>query len=211
LITYDLITHRPTGSECGLGKYIASGTTFQRNTIYNSTDSDDSAIDLTGLTEIYLGPTALSYNAGFNPFAQYKSPVDEVTILNTAAGTVPIDSATFDDYALGTFVDSDDKITINDAGWYSIFASVGHYSNGSDYNGKIYIGFINGGLVNTGEIRTYATAQVINSDETIISIPMYHATLDDTSFIQIGITNNTGQSIQGYLNHIALIRWKKDS
>lgn len=54
IITYDLTTHRPLRSETGLGKYIASGTILQRNTVLHSTDSDDSAIDLTGLSEVYI-------------------------------------------------------------------------------------------------------------------------------------------------------------
>ena len=63
LITYDLVTHRPVGSECGIGQFTAPST-FTRHTVESSTDSDDSAIDLTGLTEIYLCPIASDLNTG---------------------------------------------------------------------------------------------------------------------------------------------------
>jgi len=65
LTTYSISTKLPVGSEIGLGKYISSGTVFKRTTVYNSTDSDNSAIDLTGNTQIYLMPTALYYNTNF--------------------------------------------------------------------------------------------------------------------------------------------------
>lgn len=210
LITYNTTTRQPTGSETGIGRYISSTLTFKRTSVEASTDSDNSTIDLTGRTEIYLCPPASKFNDGFNPFAEYLSPVDEVTITDGNSGTVPIDSATFDDYNLGTFVDSDDLVTIKKAGWYEIRAIVGHYSNGSDYNGKVFAGFINGGLVNTGEIRVYPLAMAINSDEFEISIPIFHATADNTSFVQIGISNFTGQSLQGYLNRLVIKRLKKD-
>lgn len=59
IITYDLVTHRPVGSETGLGKYISSGTVLKRTTVLSSIslDSDDvmdSQITLTGLSEIYI-------------------------------------------------------------------------------------------------------------------------------------------------------------
>lgn len=62
LVTYSPSTRLPVGSECGLGKYIASGTVFKRTSVESSTDSDDSAIDLTGITEIYLTPPASFFN-----------------------------------------------------------------------------------------------------------------------------------------------------
>lgn len=210
LITYSVSTRLPVGSETGIGRYISSTLVFKRTSVESSTDSDNSAIDLTGLTQIYLAPPASKYTDGFNAFGQWRSPVDEVTIADVAQGTIPIDSATFDDYDLGNFVDSDDKVIIKEAGWYSISAVVGHYSNGSNYNGKIYAGFDGLGTDNIGEIRVYPTAFSINSDEFEISVPMFHATADNTSYIQIVMSNFTGQSIQGYLHMLSLIRWKKD-
>ncbi len=65
LISYSTATRLPIGGECGLGKYVASGTIFKRTTVYNSTDSDNSQIDLTGLTEIYLTPLAVDLNGMF--------------------------------------------------------------------------------------------------------------------------------------------------
>src|SRR5690349_10798432 len=81
LITYSLSTKLPVGSEMGLGKYISSGTVFKRTTVYNSTDSDNSQIDLTGNTQIYLCPSKLFFNAEFrNPVMWHDESI--VTVGN---------------------------------------------------------------------------------------------------------------------------------
>jgi hypothetical protein len=63
IITYDTATHRPVGTEVGLGKYLASdsdgGPYLQRTTVYGSVSQDtddvmDSHITLTGLSEVYV-------------------------------------------------------------------------------------------------------------------------------------------------------------
>lgn len=59
IVTYDLSTHRPIGTEIGIGKYIESGTVLKRTTVLSSisTDSDDTEdanITLTGLSEVYI-------------------------------------------------------------------------------------------------------------------------------------------------------------
>lgn len=71
LITYSLSTRLPVGSETGRGKYIASGPTFKRTSVEASTDSDNSSIDCTGYTEIYITPPASFFNA----FLHTKAPV----------------------------------------------------------------------------------------------------------------------------------------
>jgi hypothetical protein len=62
IVTYDTATHRPIGTEVGLGKYLASdsdgGPYLQRTTVYSSIsqdtdDTEDSHITLTGLSEVY--------------------------------------------------------------------------------------------------------------------------------------------------------------
>ena len=62
LITYSTSTRQPVGSETGTGRYISSGLVFKRTTVESSTDSDNSAIELTGNTQIYLNPLASWYN-----------------------------------------------------------------------------------------------------------------------------------------------------
>lgn len=71
LITYSLSTRLPIGSETGTGRYISSGPTFKRTTVETSTDSDNTQIDCTGYTEVYITPPA-SY---FNAFLGTKAPV----------------------------------------------------------------------------------------------------------------------------------------
>lgn len=62
LITFSLSTRLPVRSECGTGRYIASGPVFKRTSVESSTDSDNSTVDCTGYTEIALGPTASFLN-----------------------------------------------------------------------------------------------------------------------------------------------------
>lgn len=104
LITYDLITHRPTGSESGLGKYISSGTVFQRASVETSTDSDNSTISLTGLSELFLMPTKAFFNA-----AATKAPVmwhDQSVFTGSSA--TQIDNAQAYGYYTYTSSDSDE-------------------------------------------------------------------------------------------------------
>lgn len=63
IITYDTATHRPVGTEVGLGRYLASdsdgGPYLQRTTVYSSIsqdtdDTEDANITLTGLSEVYV-------------------------------------------------------------------------------------------------------------------------------------------------------------
>lgn len=59
IVTYDTSTGRPTGTEMGIGKYIASGTQLQRTTVLSSISSDsddteDAQITLTGLSEVFI-------------------------------------------------------------------------------------------------------------------------------------------------------------
>lgn len=210
LITYSLTTRRAVGSETGIGKYISSGPVFKRTTVHSSTDSDDSAIDLTGLTEIYITPPASQFNIAFIPFARYGATGD-VTLADAASGIIPIDSATIDDYSLVTLTDSDEKLTIREAGWYEISASVGHFSNGAAYSGRVLVGYeVTGAIDARAESRTYPAADSISTDDFLIHIPLTHVTADNTSFIQLPVTNFTGQSTTFYLNYVSIKRLKED-
>lgn len=175
----------------------------------NNADSDHHGFlpKLSGDSDTYIDGKGTWGNPTI-PFAQYSSS-DEVTIANAGSDIVPISTETIDDYGIGVLVDSDDKVTLVEAGWYSIEAVVGHYSNGSDYNGTIFVGFA-AGIDNTGETRGYVTAWAISSDELEIAVPIFHATVDNTSYVQISIVNNSGQSIQGYLNRLSIKRLRKD-
>lgn len=88
LITYSLATRQPVGSEAGLGRYISSGPGFKRTTVYTSTDSDNSAIDLTGVTQIYFTPTANYFNAQY--VDQYITGLEEAFVRGSNMPAIPL-------------------------------------------------------------------------------------------------------------------------
>ena len=92
IITYDTATHRPTGTEVGLGKYLSSdsdgGPYLQRTTVYSSIsldsdDTEDANITLTGLSEIYcpwLKEDILTIQEADSDPAVY--PVNKIIVSN---------------------------------------------------------------------------------------------------------------------------------
>jgi len=198
IITYDTVTHRPTGSECGLGKYIESGTTFQRTTVYNSTDSDDSAIDLTGLSEIYLGPVALSYNAGFNPFSNYRQDGTATTVADATDNAVlDMDIERIDTHGISS-LDSDDVVTINEPGWYTVegFVTV---TAGLAWNGYINVFHNKQALATRG---IYATADAITNDSFLLPPTLIEVTT--TTTVNIKLNNHSGQSVTATVRDLTI-------
>jgi hypothetical protein len=186
-------------TEVGIGTYTSSGTTLSRDTVLSSTNGG-SKISCSGNEQVMITVAA----EDIQPFALYTA-ASSVTVAHADPSTMLVISTEAEDsYSLATL--SANRITITKKGWYSIFASVGHYSNGADYNGTIYVGFNGAGLVNTGEMRGYITAWAVSGDEMVISVPLIKVTADATSYIEIFITNNSGASIEGYINRVSLLK-----
>lgn len=212
LITYSLTTRQPVGSETGIGRYISSGTVFKRTSVEASTDSDNSAIDLTGRTEIYLTPNASRFNNFSGPFAYYDGGGDVTTIADGVDGntvTVTTDSDSVDTFGLCTFTDSDDAWTVNYPGWYRIVANIGHYSNGSAYDGQITIEITVAGAANNCSgflIKGYVAAWAILSDDPVmVETPLCKIT-NSTTTISVKVSNHSGSSIDAYVNNIVIER-----
>ena len=188
LITYDTVTHRPTGSEAGLGKYISSGTVFKRTTVYSSTDSDDSAIDLSGLTEIYLGPTAKSFNTGFNPFSSYYQNGAATSINNDSdAVTLDMDTEWVDADGISSLLN--DTVTISEPGWYMISGAVG-VTAGVAFNGYIDVYTTQ----HSGPTRGhYVTADAFTSDTFILMPVLIQVT--STVTVIVKLDNHSGQTV----------------
>lgn len=188
LITYDLVTHRPVGSECGIGKYISSGLLFKRTTVESSTDSDDSAINLTGLTEIYLTPIASSLNYGANPFASYYQNGNTSVVNNTDGATVGLDAEWVEKGNAFSFSDSNDEVTINEPGWYQITGSVS-VSAMSAFNGYVSVYTTQ----TSGQKKVYVTANAITYD--IIPLNDTLIFIATTGTVKVKIDNHSGQTI----------------
>lgn len=197
MITYDLSTHRPIGSECGIGKYISSGTVFQRNTIENSTDSDDSAIDLTGLSEIYLTPIASSFNSGFNPFAVYYYNGTD-TINNTVTDTqLSIDTEWVDTNNVATV--GSNTVTVAEDGWYEIGAIV-EYSGGAAFNGFVSI-IIEAGIYTLTNTKGYVVTWAITDDTNnlVVSFP-----LSAGNTIKVKASNISGTNLDFFVYELVV-------
>lgn len=200
LITYDLVTHRPTGSEVGIGKYISSGTVFKRTTVEASTDSDNSAISLTGLTEIYLTPIASSYNAGFNPFGSYYG--SNVQINDDSDADLTIDTEWVD--ANNLFTLAGNTITFTYSGWYRTFVNVALSTvlGGALGDGYVRIEFQPFSL-NT--YRSYLSAAGVGINEDTISLEiLLQITAGNT--LQVHCYNAGGAAILANVYELTIIR-----
>lgn len=198
LITYDLTTHRPVGSEVGLGHYVASGTTLQRTTVESSTDSDDSQIDLTGLTEVYLTLPASRINDGVK-FATYYYNGSEVISDSTDAQDMLLDSEWSDDYNLASL--SSNVVTIAKKGWYQFLLNVYFQSNtGDPLNGRV---FVNWSAWN--KAGSYATASGVTIDNFYLT-GLLDADTDNFVCQRPAITNRSGVAILAWIYEFTLYK-----
>lgn len=200
IITYSLTSNRPTHSEVGIGTYATATNTLTRGTVESSTAAG-AKITLTGLSEVYICPTARDLNSG--AFALYGGGLQ--TINSAASATLTIDSEDSDVFGLASLAAN--TITIAKAGNYAVYVNYGHYSNGADYNGTIKItAAVAGSFVTTQATQGYVTAWAINDDENTFSMPYQVASADGTSTISFTLANNSGAQIDAYINYVILFR-----
>lgn len=198
MITYNLTTHRPVGSEAGTGKYIVSGTVFKRTTIENSTDSDDSAINLTGLSEIFLCPIASNFDnfgggAGV-PFAGYRNESTGNTLTNnTDDNLLTIDTERIDADGLATL--SSNIVTLAGAGWYRVHLAVYITAGGSSMNGRVKL-MLSTTPSSPINYKGYTTAMAINDDMFYID-ELFQFSANDT--LRAKMDNHSGFSIDAYV------------
>lgn len=199
MITYDLVTHRPTHSEVGTGTYTTSGTTLSR-TVSKSTNSN-AAIVLTGLTEVYLCPIASNFNSfivsgGSVPFAKYTGASLTIT-NNTNDNVLTIDTEAVDASGLGTLASN--LVTVAGSGWYRIYADV-FITGASAFNGRVNVN-----LFTTPESprkqEGYSTADAIDNDEIFISRTIQ---LSATNQVGLLLDNHLGESIDAYVLDLTL-------
>lgn len=202
LITYSLSTRLPVGSETGLGRYISSGTVFKRTNVESSTDSDNSAIDLTGLTEIYITPPASRFNVGFGvPVAAYSC--DSANTIADASDfeLVNINTEDYDNDSIATI--SSNTVTIAEAGWYFVGLKA-TLTPDSTFNGWARL-YINEGLYIEGWPVYYPTAAGMNTAFTYF-IPPQLVNLTAGSQIKIYCDNHSGDNLTVSIDQLLIAK-----
>jgi hypothetical protein len=136
IITYDTSTHRATHSEVGLGTYTTADNTLARTTVESSTNSG-SKITLTGLSEVYICPTALDLNNGTNLWASYYRSGAATAVNTGASGFIAIDTEWADPASIATL--ASDTVTVTYSGYYDIDLRVRIFAAADIGNGRIKI------------------------------------------------------------------------
>ena len=200
LITYDLITHRPTGSETGIGKYISSGTVFKRTTVEASTDSDNSAINLTGLTEIYLCPIASGFNNGMHALAVYSNAGASNSASDSYTNLVlTLDTEDYDNHGIGSLSGNTVTILATKIDYALVSANV-YISGLSAFDGYITLKIFG---PYTAEIsKGYTSAMGILSD--VITIGPVPFDFRAGGTLQLKITNQLGLTIDAYVSDLTI-------
>lgn len=197
IVTYTI--RDGTNTEVGYGTYTASGTTLSRDTVLSSTNSGNK-ISCSGgqMVEISIAAEDIS------PLAYYTSNAE--TTVNTGAGntSLTLNTESLDNSSLGTIAAN--KVTLSRRGYYAFCASIGYYSLGADFNGPITttINITGTGATYTNEKRGYITAWAVSADEVYIEMPIFLATADAASLVELQVLNNCGANISVYINSLVI-------
>jgi len=187
ITTYNLSNNRATHREVGTGSYNTATNTLARTTVESSTAAG-AKITLTGLSQVYILPTALDFNSGGNPFASYTQNGSATTVANTASDDeLDLDTEVVDANGLATL--ASDIVTINVPGWYEITGFVG-VTSGANWNG--YIEVYNNWQF-AYEKHIYVTANAVASDSFVLPPTLIQITT--TGNVSVGLNNQSGQSV----------------
>lgn len=197
IITYSLTNNRPTHSEVGYGTYTTSTKTLARTTVESSTNGG-AKIVLTGLSEVFINPSADDMP---NIFAVASSDYDATSILTSANEVLDLDTELVDDYGIISL--AADVATVSLAGWYDVSVVVS-FDITASADGSISIAILNSGA----------------SDDTFSYLPILNgatlagATTSDrcTAYIaaaetvQVKLYNNTANTVSAYIQELRLVR-----
>src|SRR5574339_125561 len=201
VITYDLTTHRPTGSEVGIGKYISSGTVFQRTAVEASTDSDNSAIDLTGLTEIYLTPIASQFNNGLHAMATYSYGAGSDSLSDSDTNIqLSIDTEDYDNFNIGSLSSNTVTIIALPTIKYVLVSANVYIAGLSEFNG--YVTLKLAGPYTAEVSKGYVTAMGISSD--VINIGPVPFNYQAGGTLIVRMTNHLGETITAYISDLTI-------
>jgi hypothetical protein len=197
IITYSTTTNRPTHSEVGFGTYTTSTKTLARTTVESSTNGG-SKITLTGLSEVFINPSAGDMP---NIFAVASSNYDATSILTTANEVLDLDTELVDDYGIISL--AADVATVALAGWYDLHAVVS-FDVTASADGNIAIAILNNGSSDD----TFSHLPILNgatlSGVTTSSYCTVYLTAGQT--VQVKLYNNTANTVSAYVQELRFVR-----
>ncbi len=200
IITYSTTSNRPTHSEVGLGTYTTSTKTLARTTVESSTNAG-SKITLTGLSEVFVNPTALDLNAGGNPFAYFYQNGSATAIADTANSYIGIDTESLDTNAITTLAAN--TITVTYTGWYDVKAIVNISAAGA-----IGDGYVRAVLESSGgyapEAKTGLTTAMGIQDLNVHVRGLFSYTAAQT--LKIKVYNEGNISINASLSELVIVK-----
>jgi len=204
VITYDLVTHRPTHTETGVGTYTTAGLTMSRTTVEKSTNSDGKIV-LTGLSEVYCAPLASDFNAFITSAGISYAVVTAAgaeTVTNTNSALIDLDTETVDANSIVTL--SSGRIVFTNTGHYFVSAMVNLYTTDTStpFNGNITVSFDQDGY-DPVAVKTYATADGVLIDDVTMSNFFAKSA---TNTLGIIVDNQSGTSVDVSFDSVTIMR-----
>lgn len=201
IITYSTTTNRPTHSEVGLGTYTAATKTLARTTVESSTNAG-AKITLTGLSEVFICPTAADHP---NIFSVVSSNYTDATIANTATGTLILSTELTDDFGMVSLASN--VATLALAGWYDVQLIATLTVNGGvavTADGYFMISLANNGASDD----TLAHFPLSSGNIVTVRNFMVRGTIELTAgqTVNASLINNTGHSLTAYVQELRFIR-----
>ena len=198
IITYSLTNNRPTHSEVGIGTYNTATNTLTRGTVESSTAAG-AKITLTGLSEVYICPTALDFNSGGNPFASYYQNGSATAVTNnTDNALLDLDTERVDLNGISAL--AADTVTITGSGWYEVHGLVG-VAAGAAFNG--YIAAYTDKQADAPK-KIYVTADAIQSDTIVLPPALFLVTTTGT--VTVRLDNHSGQTVNGSVYELTITK-----
>lgn len=205
IITYDLSTHRPIGTECGSGTYTTATKTLARTTVESSTDSD-AKISLTGLSEVFITPLASDFAANAAPsFAVYlSSSTNSVTNTNSQN---PLNITTEVHDADGIFTLASNILTCNLDGWYEFTIQI-DVSDGTNFGNGYFDVWLQTGASTTPTYMPYLFVMTAADSAAFESNYTFGGpvALTATDTVQFGGENFTGGTVDFQIMSILIKR-----
>lgn len=207
IITYNVNTRRPTGTECGSGTYTTSTKTLARTTVESSTNGG-SKISLTGLSEVFVTPLASDANGwgggggGGVSVAQYTGNGVPVTIANGANNFALMDTEVVDADGIATVASN--TVTVAATGDY--FVSLIVFLDGGA--GPIGDGFVTVSIFSSGpnapEVRAgFTTAMGLDYVEVVVS---GYLSMSASGTIKAKVWNDSGISLDCSVASLDLLK-----
>ena len=185
-----------------------AGTIIVQDWDGNPTVDPTSRIIFSGATVLDLGGgdvlviVGSGGSAGSAPFALVSNNYTDVAIADSTSTNLTIDTELYNDDNLVTLVG--DKIYVNQEGWYDFeaIAAVSTVGTPLPGNGHITLFLQNNGIFdNTNDYHATISGEILSFHDFISRGSVY---LASGEYLQVGVENQTGMSVQAYLHEVLL-------